>query len=218
MKRIFALLIVLCATFVVALPAASAVTIDWSPVGNPGNAADPATGSLYGSVGYDYNIGTYDVTNSQYVEFLNSNDPTGASPLELYNSNMSNATYGGINYNSGAASGSKYSVISGKGDNPVNYVTFYDTLRFRQLARQRADPWQHRDGGLHLARRDAHADERQHDHAGSRRDRVSAQRERVVQGRVLQSEHEFVLSVWERQQHGSHRDQPDGDAQFGQLQ
>ncbi len=89
---------------------------------------DGTTG--YGSVGYEYNIGTYDVTNSQYVEFLNSNDPTGTSPLELYNSYMSDGTYGGIKYNSGAASGSKYSVISGKGDNPVNYVTWYDTLRF----------------------------------------------------------------------------------------
>ena len=115
--------------FVAAPPAASAVTIDWSPVGNPGNAAD-YTG--YGSVGYAYNIGTYDVTNSQYVAFLNSNVPGGetADPLALYNGNMSDATYGGINYNSGAASGSKYSVISGKGDNPVNYVTFYNTLRF----------------------------------------------------------------------------------------
>ncbi len=43
---------------------------------------------------------------------------------------MSDATYGGITYNAGAASGSKYSVIAGKGDNPVNFVTFYDTLRF----------------------------------------------------------------------------------------
>ncbi len=91
MNRIFASLVLLCASFFVALQSASAVTIAWSPVGNPGNAADPATGSLYGAVPYSYNIGTYDVTNSQYVEFLNSNDPTGADPLGLYNSNMSNA-------------------------------------------------------------------------------------------------------------------------------
>ena len=58
----------------------------WSPVGNPGNAADPLTG--YGAVPYSYNIGTNDVTNSQYVAFLNSNDPTGADPLAIYNSNM----------------------------------------------------------------------------------------------------------------------------------
>ncbi len=111
------------------------VTIAWSPVGNPGNTADPATGwlatgSLYGAVGYAYNIGTYDVTNSQYVEFLNTKDATGTSPLQLYNSGMSNATYGGINYNAGNANGNKYSVMSGDGNHPVNYVTWYDTLRF----------------------------------------------------------------------------------------
>ena len=129
MNRIFASAIVFCAAFLVALPAASAITIAWSPVGNPNNASD-STG--YGAVGYSYNIGTYDVTNSQYVAFLNSNVPGGetADPLALYNSNMSNATYGGITYNSGAASGSMYSVMGSNGQNPVNYVTWYDTLRF----------------------------------------------------------------------------------------
>jgi hypothetical protein len=71
---------------------AGAVTIAWSPVGNAGNANDPATG--FGAVAYNYNIGTYDVTNSQYVEFLNAKDPTGTSPLQLYNSNMSSAPFG----------------------------------------------------------------------------------------------------------------------------
>jgi sulfatase modifying factor 1 len=113
---------------------AGAVTIAWSPVGDPGNANDPFTLGLYGSVGYSYNIGTYDVTNNQYVEFLNAKDPTGANVLGLYSAGsvigMSNATFGGINYNAGAADGSKYSVISGNGNHPVNYVTWYDTLRF----------------------------------------------------------------------------------------
>ena len=49
---------------------AQTVTMSWSRVGNPGNAADAATG--YGAVGYEYNIGTYEVTNAQYVEFLNA--------------------------------------------------------------------------------------------------------------------------------------------------
>jgi hypothetical protein len=117
--RILASLILPCAIFMFAPAQASAVTIAWSPVGNPGNAADPATGSLYGAVPYTYNIGTYDVTNSQYVAFLNSNDSSGANPLGLYNGNMSFAPYGGINYNSGAANGSKYSVISGNGNHPI---------------------------------------------------------------------------------------------------
>ena len=34
----------------VATDASAQVTMAWSPVGNPGNAADPATGSLYGAV------------------------------------------------------------------------------------------------------------------------------------------------------------------------
>jgi sulfatase modifying factor 1 len=129
MIRIFASLILTCAALLVAPLVVSAVTIAWSPVGNPGNAND-TTG--FGAVDHSYNIGTYDVTNSQYVAFLNSNVPGGetADPLALYNSNMSNAIYGGINYNSGAVVGSKYSVISGDGNKPVNFVTFYDTLRF----------------------------------------------------------------------------------------
>ena len=107
---------------------ARAVTMSWSAVGNSGNVADPATG--FGAVAYNYNIGTYDVTNSQYVEFLNAKDPTGTSPLQLYNSFMSDPTYGGVNYNAGNANGSKYSVISGNGNHPVNFATWYDSVRF----------------------------------------------------------------------------------------
>jgi formylglycine-generating enzyme required for sulfatase activity len=117
----------LLAAFAAFSPDAQAVTIAWSPVGNPGNAND-ATG--YGAVGYTYNIGTYDVTNSQYVEFLNAKDPTGANPLGLYSNNMSNGPYDGIDYNSGAANGKKYSAIPGDGNHPVNFVTWYSAIRF----------------------------------------------------------------------------------------
>ena len=119
-----------CLLVVVFAADAQAVVIQWSPVGNAGNSNDSATGNLYGGVGYNYNIGTYDVTNSQYVEFLNAKDPTGLSPLHLYDFGMSDPTYGGITYTSGAASGSKYSVMSGHGNHPVNWVTWYDTIRF----------------------------------------------------------------------------------------
>jgi hypothetical protein len=143
------------------------ITIAWSPVGNPNNAND-STG--YGAVGYSYNIGTYDVTNTQYVAFLNSNVPSGetADPLALYNSNMSHATIGGINYNSGAANGSKYSVMSGNGNNPVNYVTWYDTLRFANWLDNGQVPGSTETGAYTLL------------------GRVPAQRKRMVQGGVLQ--------------------------------
>jgi formylglycine-generating enzyme required for sulfatase activity len=107
-----------------------AVTINWSPVGNPGNANDTATGSIYGAVAYLYDIGTYDVTDNQYVAFLNAKDPTGANSLGLYSTNMSDPTYGGINYNAGNANGSKYSTVPGLGNHPVNAVSWFGAIRF----------------------------------------------------------------------------------------
>ena len=120
-----ALFIVASGVLLCAGSAVHAVTIDWLPVGNPGNAAD-TTG--YGAVGHSYDIAAYDVTNSQYVEFLNAKDPNGNSPLVLYNSNMSSV--GGIAYNAGAASGSKYSAKLGDENHPVACVTWYDAIRF----------------------------------------------------------------------------------------
>jgi hypothetical protein len=48
---------------------ASAVTMSWTPVGNPGNACDPQSQGCFGAVGYAYSIGTYEVTNAQYASF-----------------------------------------------------------------------------------------------------------------------------------------------------
>ncbi len=115
---------------------ARAVTINWVSVGSSGNPADTVVMTSdgttgYGSIGYNYNIGKYDVTNAQYAEFLNSNDPTGANALGLYHSaGMADPDYGGISYNSAAVSGSKYSIIPGNGNHPVNFVSWYDGARF----------------------------------------------------------------------------------------
>ena len=131
MNRILASLILCSVTFVVPPLATSAhVTIAWSPVGNPGNTNDPVGGGIEGGVAYSYNIAKYDVTNSQYVEFLNSKDPTGADTLGLFDNGMSSAPYGGIDYMSSAANGNKYSVIPGNGNHPVNFVSWYDAIRF----------------------------------------------------------------------------------------
>jgi formylglycine-generating enzyme len=113
---------------------ARAVTINWSPVGNPGNAADTTVmsdgTSGYGAVPYAYNIGTYDVTNNQYVEFLNAKDASGLNSLNLYNTSMAATPYGGISYNAGNSNGTKYSVISGDGNHPVAMITWYSAIRF----------------------------------------------------------------------------------------
>jgi len=118
----------------------SAVTIDWVTVGDPGNAADTevmndgTTG--YGSVAYDYQISKYEVTNVQYTEFLNAVAATDT--YQLYDTTLPNAVAGNGSYSlpprgitrSGAVGSYAYSVVSGKENMPVNYVTFYSALRF----------------------------------------------------------------------------------------
>jgi len=102
------------------------VTITTSQVGNPGNAAD-ADG--FGSVGYVYSIGTYDVTASQYCAFLNAvaaNDVFGA-----YSPSMAGTTAGNPGIVQSGSDGSyTYSVIDGRGNYPVTDVDFWNTTRF----------------------------------------------------------------------------------------
>ena len=82
--------------------AASAITIDWVTVGAPGNAGDTSPKNCgqgfdqpCGSVSYEYQIGKYEVTNTQYAEFLNAVAITDANGL--YNTNMNDSTsFGGI--------------------------------------------------------------------------------------------------------------------------
>jgi len=116
-----------------ALPVA-ATSIDYVPVGNPGNAPDQYYGpAQFGNVAYHYGIGKYEVTNSQYVEFLNAVDPTGANQLQLYDPFMTSdpqGSNGGINYLPGNSNGTKFAAILGRGDKPVVWVSWYDAVRF----------------------------------------------------------------------------------------
>src|SRR5262245_52270153 len=108
---------------------ASAVTMEWVPVGAPGNPADSqvmndgTTG--YGSVPYAYQISKYEVTNAQYAEFLNAVATTDT--FGLYNANM--AIYGGITRSGGSGSFA-YAAIPGRANTPVGFVSVYDALRF----------------------------------------------------------------------------------------
>ena len=134
MNRVLLLLVFFGASFCALHYAplhASAVTIDWVTVGDPGNAPDPATGSKYGDVGYSYRIGKFDVTNAQYAEFLNSNDPAGTNKLGLFNQRMASSTSsGGIARNFTDPDGPKYFAIEGFADRPVAWVSFFDALRY----------------------------------------------------------------------------------------
>ncbi len=103
---------------------AQAVIIETVAVGDPGNAADD-TG--YGAVADEYRIGTYEVTNSQYADFLNA-VASSSDPYGLYSLSMGNG-YGGIT-RTGSLGNYTYNAISGRENKPVNYVSFWDACRF----------------------------------------------------------------------------------------
>jgi formylglycine-generating enzyme required for sulfatase activity len=119
----------LCSTLLLSLllaSSASAVTMDWTFVGDSGNACDQQSQGCFGAVGYAYSIGTYEVTKAQYTEFLNA--VAKADPGGLYHVSM-DSNFGGITRN-GSPGSYTYSAIAGRGDIPVSSVSVYDALRF----------------------------------------------------------------------------------------
>lgn len=100
------------------------VVLDMVTVGNVGNSADS---NGYGAVGYSYQIGTYEVSNAEYAEFLNS--VAASDPFGLYNPSMGSASRGGIE-RSGVDGAYVYTVKAGFANKPVNYVSFADAARF----------------------------------------------------------------------------------------
>jgi formylglycine-generating enzyme required for sulfatase activity len=129
MKRNFALLLLLSANSLSGLRSAMAVTIATVPVGNPGNAPDVLYAyGPFGSVGYEYRIGNYEVTNDQYAGFLNAK--ATADLLGLYSIDMGSIEQRGGIARSGSDGSYSYSTISGRGDMPVNNVNWYQAVRF----------------------------------------------------------------------------------------
>jgi len=148
LRRIGGVALLAAATMV--SPAHADVTIEWVTVGNPGNAADtlvmnkpngtlPGDGtSGYGSVDYEFRISKHHVTNTQYVSYLNTVDPSGSNSL-LYIGNMTDtvisgesypAYSGGILRDTAAPAGSRYSVKPGQGDLPAVHINWARAARF----------------------------------------------------------------------------------------
>lgn len=118
---------------------AVAVNIETVPVGDPGNAGDTRYDG-YGSVGYTYNIGKYEVTAGQYAEFLNCKG--GVDNYRLYNTNMANPWNStGIIRTGGGTEGNPYaySVAPDYVNRPVRWVSLADACRFAN--------WLHNGGG-----------------------------------------------------------------------
>ena len=104
---------------------AGPTSLETIQVGNPGNAAD---GNGYGAVSYEYDIGTYEVTNAQYVEFLNAVAATDT--YGLYNVSMWSNGRGCKIERTGSSGSYAYSVAGDRADRPVNYVSWGDSARF----------------------------------------------------------------------------------------
>jgi len=94
-----------------------------------GDLANTPDDTGRGSVDYVYKIAKYEVTNGQYTEFLNSVADTDT--YGLYNTEMASgyAGTGGIT-RSGSPGSYTYSARAGYENFPVNYVSYYDSLRF----------------------------------------------------------------------------------------
>ena len=93
-------------------------------MGNAGNTAD-STG--FGAVSYDYRISKTEVTNAQYATFLNAVAATDT--YGLYNLSMGVDARGGIT-RIGTSGSYTYATKTNMDNKPVNYVSFFDAMRF----------------------------------------------------------------------------------------
>jgi len=115
------IVLVVCA---VAPQLGSAVTIPTVLVGDTGNIP---TQFGRGSVAYEYRISTTEVTNAWYAEFLNAK--AASDPYDLFDGAMSFYARGGI-VRSGTPGSYTYAAKPNMATMPVNFVTWYDALRF----------------------------------------------------------------------------------------
>lgn len=107
------------------------ITIDTLTVGNGGNAND-VTG--FGAVPYEFLIGKYEVTISQYATFLNAVavvEPE-AYIASLWNPAMAtNLNIAGISRSGSGSIADPYSYqVIGSGNRPIAYVSWFDAARF----------------------------------------------------------------------------------------
>lgn len=107
--------------------------VDLISIGYTNNANDSLG---FGSVSYEYKIGKYPITNSQYCSFLNLK--AISDPYNLYNTNMGSSVRGGID-RSGTSGNYAYSLKTNMADKPVVYISWYDAARFVN--------WLHNGGG-----------------------------------------------------------------------
>ena len=132
MKKLFAVTVALALLSLGNIAQAN-ITIETVAIGDTGNVADTAAHSGnsagQGSVGYNYNIGKYEVTAGQYTAFLNAKANI-SDTYGLYNTSMWSNSYGCKIQQTSISGGFSYSVAADYANRAVNYVSYWDSLRF----------------------------------------------------------------------------------------
>lgn len=119
-------------------------TLDMSfvSVANPNNVSDNGTLYLYedeaylpieipnlGKVNKNYRIGRYEITNDQYITFLNA--VATLDDRNLFKEEMTSSDVGGITrIGNGSDSPYEYSAKTNMGDKPVTFVDYLSAVRF----------------------------------------------------------------------------------------
>lgn len=94
-------------------------------VGNAGNAANPET--KFGAVDRNYSIGKYEVTNAQYVKFMNAvggnTVSVNGTDVKLYGGFDTSSSYAKFSLIEQNASGNGFTVAVGKENYAVNFIS-----------------------------------------------------------------------------------------------
>ena len=105
--------------------------MEWVDVGDPGNPENTLERkdgtSGYGAVDYSFRMGKYEVTNSEYANFLNAVAVTDTN--NLFDISMETDYIGGI-IQTGTSGSYTYATKANMGNKPVNYVSWSDAARF----------------------------------------------------------------------------------------
>lgn len=81
----------------------------------------------FGNVNYEFMIGKYEITNSEYVEFLNSIATTDT--YGLYRTSMGSSSRGGIT-RSGSPGAYSYATKTNMNNKPVHFLSWFNAARY----------------------------------------------------------------------------------------
>ncbi len=113
---------------VVSINYGTSTVMDFVPIGNPGNVGKTVgTSGTFGSVATTFNMGRSEVSNTEYITFLNA--VAKSDPYGLYNTNMGTFSTGGIT-RTGSSGSFVYTAKAGFENKSANFVNVYSAARF----------------------------------------------------------------------------------------